>query len=430
MSLPTTQNMSESPSSTARTWTIFCAVIDNHGDMGVCWRLARQLVNEHGIEVVLWIDDLPAFADFLGLDCVDECVAGVQVRHWTSPWPSSVATDALIAESAVVIEAFACELPESVIDAFAQRDTPPLWINLEYLSAESWVTQCHGLHSLHSVSRGVEQSPRTLSKTFFFPGFVPGTGGLLREGGLLERHEHWQTDEQSSRQQLLVDLGLALTPEAASATLWISVFTYESASLASWFDAMAESDEPVLCLVPEGRVLSSVAEYLDRHTSLVPGESVRVGALSIVVIPFLSQDDYDRLLSLCDLNLVRGEDSFVRAQWAARPLVWHIYPQEEGVHMEKLGAFLGLYCGQTVSAVGGQSRARPAPTGRAALPEMEALRRFWEFWNLGEDCRELWHHLRPQLPGLRERARNWQLELAQLPDLAANLVNYHRQQQC
>ena len=24
-------------------WDIFCQVIDNHGDVGVCWRLAREL---------------------------------------------------------------------------------------------------------------------------------------------------------------------------------------------------------------------------------------------------------------------------------------------------------------------------------------------------------------------------------------------------
>ena len=24
-------------------WDLFCRVIDNHGDLGVCWRLARDL---------------------------------------------------------------------------------------------------------------------------------------------------------------------------------------------------------------------------------------------------------------------------------------------------------------------------------------------------------------------------------------------------
>ncbi len=55
------------------------------------------------------------------------------------------------------------------------------------------------------------------------------------------------------------------------------------------------------------------------------------------------QSDYDHLLWCCDFNLVRGEDSFLRAQWAARPFLWHIYPQADAAHLEKLTAFLELY---------------------------------------------------------------------------------------
>ncbi len=40
------------------TCDIFCAVVDNYGDIGVCWRLARQLAHEHGMTVRLWVDDL------------------------------------------------------------------------------------------------------------------------------------------------------------------------------------------------------------------------------------------------------------------------------------------------------------------------------------------------------------------------------------
>ena len=40
-------------------WDIFCKVIDNHGDIGVCWRLATQLA-ARGHEVRLWVDDAAA----------------------------------------------------------------------------------------------------------------------------------------------------------------------------------------------------------------------------------------------------------------------------------------------------------------------------------------------------------------------------------
>ena len=42
-------------------WDIFCRVIDNFGDIGVSWRLARQLVAEHNLDVRLWVDDLNTF---------------------------------------------------------------------------------------------------------------------------------------------------------------------------------------------------------------------------------------------------------------------------------------------------------------------------------------------------------------------------------
>ncbi|HET9045379.1 MAG TPA: elongation factor P maturation arginine rhamnosyltransferase EarP, partial [Casimicrobiaceae bacterium] len=43
----------------AQRWDVFCKVVDNFGDAGVCWRLARQLVAEHDLAVTLWIDVLP-----------------------------------------------------------------------------------------------------------------------------------------------------------------------------------------------------------------------------------------------------------------------------------------------------------------------------------------------------------------------------------
>jgi hypothetical protein len=46
--------------SALKRWDIFCKIVDNFGDIGVCWRLARQLQLEHGLQIRLWIDDLEA----------------------------------------------------------------------------------------------------------------------------------------------------------------------------------------------------------------------------------------------------------------------------------------------------------------------------------------------------------------------------------
>jgi uncharacterized repeat protein (TIGR03837 family) len=64
------------------------------------------------------------------------------------------------------------------------------------------------------------------------------------------------------------------------------------------------------------------------------------GNLHVARIPFTSQPEYDQTLWTADLNIVRGEDSFVRGLWAAKPCIWHIYPQTEDTHLIKLDAWL------------------------------------------------------------------------------------------
>lgn len=376
-------------------WTIFCSMIDNFGDIGVSWRLARQLVSEHGLQVDLWVDDWPALTRFLKAQG-DTQGPQLRLRHWPEQWPD----EEDLADSQVIIEAFGCELPVSLKAALARRQVPLLWVNLEYLSAEAWVVGCHGLPSPQSLSP-------LLRKYFFFPGFEVGTGGLLRERELIARHADWQQALSQNRQQLLTPL---LGAELGSRhwPLLISVFSYRSTALESWLQALSEGQEEVLVLVPEGQSVSSVQGFF-AASELVAGTVLQRGSVCVLVLPFGSQDAYDQLLSLCDLNIVRGEDSFVRAQWAARPLIWHIYPQSDGVHMDKLEAFNRLY--------------------RQGLPSaaVEAWQQFAWRWNQGEDCRELWHYLRPQLPVLQQHARGWQQNLADRPDLATNLVSFYQQ---
>jgi uncharacterized repeat protein (TIGR03837 family) len=389
-------------------WTIFCAIIDNVGDIGVCWRLARQLVHEHQRQVDLWVDDWTVLSEFLAAQIPATentpgfsgqqplVIAGVSIRHWQNPWQASPCTDQHIASSDVIIEAFGCELPAMVKQAMCKAQKPVLWLNLEYLSAEPWVKDCHGLSSPQNLSSHVK-------KYFFFPGFEPGTGGLLREATLISEHQRWQQAQQVLRQRLLHKVGLPALSQAEA--LLVSVFSYETPALTSWLDALQTHTHDVVCFVPRGKSLSAVSSYFQRP-AMLPGELARAGALTVVAMPFGTQADYDQLLSLCDFNVVRGEDSFVRAQWAARPMLWHIYPQDDGVHLHKLRAFEQLYLhGLNAEAA-------------------HAWHAFSKGWNQGEDCHELWHYLRPQLSSLQAHARKWQKKLAVMPDLSANLVNF------
>ena len=393
--------------------SIFCAIVDNFGDIGVCWRLARQLVREYGVDVTLWVDDPDVAARVLQRSAEtlpDACVEGVEVRAWSSSRAPSDHELSTIVSSDLLIEAFACALPEALLAALGKAAHLPVWVNLEYLSAESWVEEHHLLASLLSLPGRADP----VQKTFFFPGFSAGTGGLLRESDLLVRHAQWQRQEQQERQKMLATLAPGAGALQSEDLVLVSLFTYESESLPACLTAMAQDTVPTLCLVPERRSLTSIQHFLDQPALLRAGEIVVRGALSIAVIPFLAQDDYDKLLSLCDFNFVRGEDSFVRAQWAARPFLWHIYPQQGHTHLQKLDAFLAL-----------QGALAQHETASQAASSM-ALRQFVRFWNLGEDCGELWHHLRPQLPGLRQQARKWQQHLAEMPDLAASLMRFYR----
>lgn len=370
------------------TWDIFCSVVDNYGDIGVTWRLARQLVAEHDLAVRLWVDDLGAFVRLCpqaDAQVQRQIQQGVEVCLWGDDWQAVEPAD-------VVIEAFACELPALYIAAMAQRVQKPLWLNLEYLSAEDWVEGCHGLPSLQSNG---------LAKFFFFPGFAAGSGGLLRERDLLAQRRAFQADS-GVREVFLRSIGVTPLPGARL----ISLFAYENAALASWLDALAADALPTQLLVPEGRILADLQAWLG-CTGMRAGDSQQRGPLHIQVLPFIQQNQYDRLLWSCDFNAVRGEDSFVRAQWAGRPLLWHIYQQAEDAHLEKLEAFLALY------------KEGLSPVACTALSEL------WRAWNNGEAVGASWQSLLQSWPEQVEHAEDWCLERAAQADLAEALVQFY-----
>ncbi len=370
------------------TWDIFCSVVDNYGDIGVTWRLARQLVAEHGLAVRLWVDDLNAFTPMCpGADAnaAQQWRQGVEVRQWPAAWLP-------VAPADVVIGAFACQLPAAYVEAMRVCPRPPLWLNLEYLSAEDWVAGCHGLPSPQANG---------LRKVFFFPGFTENTGGLLREAELLARRDALQ-QSAAARQAFLQ--GLAVSP--APGALLISLFAYENPQLGNWLDALAAGDQACHLLVPQGRVVAGLSHWLG-EAPLQAGQVRTRGVLTVQVLPFVSQDDFDRLLWCCDFNAVRGEDSFVRAQWAGQPMLWHIYVQDENAHWEKLEAFLALY-----------RRGLSTDAGAALLG-------LWRAWNMDQDMGQAWQAARRHWPELQQHARCWAAQQAAQPDLATALVHFY-----
>ncbi len=368
---------------------MFCKVVDNFGDIGVCWRLARQLANEHGLQVRLWVDGLAAFKricpEIEPARPLQRC-RNVDICHWVDPFPP-------VAPAEAVVEAFACELPESYLHAMAECPSKPRWINLEYLSAERWVGECHGLAS---------PSPRLpLTKHFFFPGFVANTGGVMLERDLFEQREAFQFDARAQA-DFWQEIGLA---EPHGEEIRISLFCYPGSRAEVLFDCWHTQSVPTTCLVPEGVAGEAIAAFFGQAAPAV-GEGLRRGGFEVRIIPFLEQDRYDRLLWACDCNFVRGEDSFVRAQWAQRPMVWQPYPQADGIHLHKLRAFLDLYCrGLPVEAAG-------------------AVRALWESWSRGEGMGKAWTAFWAQQGVLAKHAASWAAALRVNGDMTTRLVTF------
>jgi uncharacterized repeat protein (TIGR03837 family) len=363
-------------------WDVFCRVIDNYGDAGVCWRLARQLVAEHGVAVTLWIDrpaTLARFAPSLDPALAQQRDCGVIVRRLEDD-------SAVFDRADVVIEGFGCGLPPRYVDAMAARKPAPLWINLEYLSAEPWVDTVHAIESPH---------PRlALPRYFWFPGFTANTGGLLREAGLLEARDAYQS---------------ATSRPARDEPLRIVLFSYPNPALPALFDTWSESDDAIACSVPEGVATAALDQWL-RGNVPHAGQSVTHGHFTLDVVPFTTQDAFDRLLWRGDANFVRGEDSFVRAQWAARPFVWQPYPQEGGAHRLKLDAFLARYAASL------------------SAPIATSVTTFWGAFNNedGAAATAAWPAFRDALATLAAHGRGWAAHLATLPELGSGLVRFAR----
>jgi uncharacterized repeat protein (TIGR03837 family) len=386
-------------------WDIFCRVVDNLGDVGVSWRLARQVAREHGKRARLWLDDLTVLAKLrpeIDPAYDIQTLEGVEIQRLRETFE---ADSEEIAD--VVVETFGCDPPEGYVHRMALRDPKARWINLEYLSAEEWVEGSHALPS---------PNPRLpLVKHYFFPGFTARTGGLLREGDLLARRDAFQQDAGAQAAYWKSLVGRA-PPEGA---LKVSLFGYSGAPFDGLVRSCLQYPGPVWLIAPEGVAATVLRDRAASAHDNIRRNSRDGGArreLEVLTVPFIAQDRYDQLLWACDVNFVRGEDSFVRAQWAARPFVWQVYPTDDGAHWIKMAAFLARY------------------TQSLDRSQAAAVTSLWQAWNRrdepaaggkpGPGMAEAWPAYVVRRPALENHARDWSRSLAARRDLAAELVDF------
>lgn len=359
---------------------IFCTVIDNFGDIGVSWRLAQEIRRRLNYRVYLWLDDSRALQalvpDSPPLPCRHH---GIFLRSWQEGLNADLDG---AAEPDLLIETFACTLPPAVHDIIRRRR--PVWLNWEYLSAEDWAVRTHAMPSLQAD--GTE-------KYFWQMGFCPQGGGLLREADYLKEKQDF---EQNKIDNFCQQLGLD-----RSGSLNIFAFGYRSPVWRDWAETLAEWEQPIRLWLAGTQIADSLNGF-------------QGGNLSLHRLPFVPQAEFDRLLWAADMLWVRGEDSFVRAQLAGKPFFWHIYPQQEMAHLDKLDAFW-------------RQAAPSDPVIRQAHQQLS-----WELNGAlrltAPQRREYWHTLLQSFSDWQQAAQQWQQSLLQQSDAVSRLQQWlHKQ---
>lgn len=271
---------------------LFCKVIDNYGDAGFCLRLCRDLTR-YERKVRLFCDNLDVLRTIITNDDLSNPL--LQISEW--PYSDYQPSD-------TVIEAFSCRPEKYLLEKIKERKSRV--IELDYLSAEKWIEGCH---KKPSFSDGI-------NSFFFFPGFTKNSGGLIIEDDYLQKIKNHSKNFTNK--------------------LTVSYFSYLNKNLEKFIKVCQNSSYSFEILAFDGLPLRNLNNILG--TDIAPSENYVQGNITFTAKEMVPQNEYDDILISSDLNLVRGEDSIVRAMISGRPFLWQIYPQTEDTHREKMNA--------------------------------------------------------------------------------------------
>lgn len=309
---------------------IFCHVIDNFGDAGVVYRFAKEFkkINPQ-CNTRVFIDNLKTLHSIVPQIDVSEPTQHFEEITFidSSALTSQDVENLGVAD--ILVEAFACEIPQPVMDVAVFKSK--IIINLEYLSAENWVEGYHLKESL--LNKG------TAKKFFFMPGLTTSTGGVIINSIVAENREKLQITRLSVLKELL-EKHIGLSPGDEESCLFGTVFSYER-GFDNLLKNLTEIDKNVYLMIFGHKSQDSIRASLERAGMNADNSRfVQYKNLHIIFLPFLSQPSYDSLLCCCDFNLVRGEDTLVRAICAAKPFLWNAYLQENRYQKVKVDAFV------------------------------------------------------------------------------------------
>ena len=299
---------------------IFCEIIDNFGDIGVVYRISKELkkiFQNVRIRIVLnRLEEFKAinkkvkdtdYQEIDGLICVTEKYVKENMESF--------------GVSDVFIEAFGCNVPEEYVKA--AKENSKLWINLEYLSGEKWIEDFHLCESLIDS--------KTLKKIFFMPGFNEKSGGVIIDSGFLERMKYGKENRDEVFKKYFKDFDL-------KDKFIGTVFSYEK-NFENLLETLKNYEKETVLLLMGEKTQKSFSEILKKNLIEDYGNIVKYGKITMIYSDFFSQEEYEEIISASDFNFTRGEDSFVRGIILGKPFMWHIYLQEEKAHMDKIKAF-------------------------------------------------------------------------------------------
>lgn len=308
---------------------IFCEIIDNFGDIGVVYRVAKELKkiynNQVKIRVIfnridefLKINPSAKNLEIQEIDGIYYCTYEYIKKNMCT-----------FSTANVIIEAFGCTIPEEYMNvAYNNSD---LILNLEYLSAEDWVEDFHLQESILGKGK--------LRKFFFMPGFTEKTGGIITDSLYLDRITKVKNNLSEYRKKYLKNI------DNYDNKLIGTIFTYEK-NFAPLMRDLKKLDREVALLAMGEKTQESFKEFFKKNFVEKLGNIYKYGKIEIEFYDFLSQEEYEELINVVDFNFVRGEDSFIRAVLTGKPYLWHIYCQKEFIHMDKLQGFLDKYRAQ------------------------------------------------------------------------------------
>lgn len=317
------------------SFDIFCEVIDNFGDIGVVYRFANELFKKYNsqdkdVKIRVFLDKT---SELTALDN-----KATEVEKQTLNSIEFITFDYLeknkdeIHSSEVIVEAFGYNLPSWYLEK--AKSTSSLLINLEYLSSEEWTLDFHLQESLIGAPK--------LKKFFFMPGLSPKSGGIITPSSNLHIDSKYDDNNSFS----LLDYSSFLTKDFVDNKKIGSIFTYEYNFNTLFNSLNAQEEETILLCLGEKSQLSIKELLKIKYNYSFNNDSEYLGKfdkIHIIFLPFMVQSKYDFLLSLCDFNFVRGEDSFIRGILSSKPFLWHAYLQEDLVHLDKIDGFLMVF---------------------------------------------------------------------------------------